>query len=181
MNVLSGDAIKSSGSYNASPSGKGENDDVVIALPVFQLDDTYLTVDVSYDIVLTSSMTSAQASLLNGRTLKILASADVAGSNLSNVLALVKGSGGTATEYLNNTAIASGTFAQGNALALRFKYNTNGTYPPVANSATRNFAPALLATAATAGSLGGSGGGCALGTSALALAVLGLFIAKRRG
>lgn len=40
---------------------------------------------------------------------------------------------------------------------------------------------AVITETSDGGKLGSSGGGCALGTSALALAVLGLFIAKRRG
>lgn len=65
------------------------------------------------------------------------------------------------------------------ALVLEIKYADASPY--VATSATNTINSGIGATTTSGAPSSGSGGGCALGTSALALAVLGLFIAKRRG
>lgn len=70
----------------------------------------------------------------------------------------------------------------GNLLVLEFVYQATAPYVNTSATASVNTGAAGEAASSTSGGgLSSSGGGCAVGTSALALAVLGLFIAKRRG
>ena len=81
--------------------------------------------------------------------------------------------------YNSGTSAINALAGNYKALVLEIKYADASPY--VATSATNTINSGIGATATSGAPSSGSGGGCALGTSALALAVLGLFIAKRRG
>ena len=184
MNIISGDEV----SVTSDPSGAsttivesfGDGSQTVVNLPTYTVDSTKVTEGQYYDLLIVESMTATQATALNGAKLVLLADKTDKDSALGT-LSLKQGRGGVTTTHANGANIAAGTFAAGDALALHFKYSATGDYAPVAASDALPFAPGFIAGASVPGALGGSGGGCAMGTSAIALAVLGLFIAKRRG
>lgn len=118
---------------------------------------------------------------------------DLYGMNSSNKTA--KAAAGKTQMYLvhgttavDNQATMTG-FTSGERVFLLFVVGDTSTYNTGVNGISASAVPTSVQTAmvtTTASGtptalFGSSGGGCALGTSALALAVLGLFIAKRRG
>lgn len=84
---------------------------------------------------------------------------------------------------INSDSTASQIAASVNhRLVLEFIYQATAPFVNTSATASVNTGAAGSASSSTSGGgLSSSGGGCAVGTSALALAVLGLFIAKRRG
>lgn len=151
-------------------------------LPSYTLDSSALSGD-EVVIVLYEAVDSTIANKLNGKTLHMFARAALATSNVDNIYLYKVTTAGVKTKLANNTAVAAGTVSANDIIVIAFKPTTSTTDDnyPVSTSANVTFAPAAVTTQSASAVLGSSGGGCALGTSALALAVLGLFIAKRRG
>ncbi|MBQ7560074.1 MAG: hypothetical protein IJT20_07505 [Synergistaceae bacterium] len=114
--------------------------------------------------------------------MKLFADAATKTSNVAGIWLERVGTSATSSSKLNNNSTTS-TAAKGDAIVLCFTVDADSGETPVSGAAyDGTFAPALMTTgSAPSALLGSSGGGCALGTSALVLAVLGLFIAKRRG
>jgi len=92
----------------------------------------------------------------------------------------------TWTKLTSSSTSADISASSGKRLVLEFVYTTASPFVKVgavetsANAVNPGVAGAA-ASSTSGGGLSSSGGGCVAGTSALALAVLGLFIAKRRG
>ena len=92
----------------------------------------------------------------------------------------------TWTKLTSSSTSADISASSGKRLVLEFVYTTASPFVKVgavetsANAVNPGVAGAAASTS-SGGGLSSSGGGCVAGTSALALAVLGLFIAKRRG
>ena len=110
--------------------------------------------------------------------LKLFASTAATAIN-SNMYIITKNGSADAVKHENN---ATTSFTEGDKVYLAFVVGSSSTNPVKGAAFTSgSFSPVAATVSSSGGSLGGSGGGCAMGTSALALAVLGLFIAKRRG
>lgn len=110
---------------------------------------------------------------------------------VSYINSVLKGTGFWKLAYMDASGTAhlltasdfyNGTVTNGNVIFWIFVFNTSDSTTGVgeisSSAAPATIAPELYISDSTEVNIGSSGGGCVAGTSALALAVLGLFIAK---
>ena len=162
-----------------------------LSLPKITISKDSSLIGKTLAVCVTDSLLAAAASTMNGKQLLLYADGTDTATAVADMGIKLIASGDTAIKtngtIANKEKFGSSIAARGDIVLMYFVYDpdtpTGGkTIVKGASASDGVLNSGLVVTSgSTPTSLRSSGGGCVAGTSALALAVLGLFIAKRRG